>query len=156
MTYSVLQFLISFQEAPWRSLFYYIWAITTTWRSKCATSIRFKISKFTVSYQYISDLWYRGIHLMVFISCYCTSIYNEYIILLCLFINPHKTLLISKIIIINIFLSYKFRIYSFCDIFKVHFFAADTESSTFLKALGVYREFSKSCQLFIQYKGASV
>ena len=33
VTYLVLWSLISFQEAPWYCLVYYMWAITTTWRS---------------------------------------------------------------------------------------------------------------------------
>ena len=32
VTYSVLRSLISFREAPWYRLVYYVWAITTTWQ----------------------------------------------------------------------------------------------------------------------------
>ena len=70
---------------------------------------------------------------MRFISCYCTFIYTEYVILLFFVINHHKTLLISQIPITHTCLSPKFRINYFCDIFKGHIFAADTESSTFSK-----------------------
>ena len=70
-------------------------------------------------------------------------IYTEYVILLCFVINHYKTLLISQIIITNLCLSHKFIINSFCDIFKVHFFAADTESSTFSKALAVQTQQTK-------------
>ena len=58
VTYSVLWLLISFQEAPWYVLFYYVWTIITTWRSKCALFIRFTISKVTASYQYMYALCY--------------------------------------------------------------------------------------------------
>ena len=45
-------------------------------------SIRFIIPKVMVSYQYMSSLCYREIHLLRLISCYFTSIYNEYVNLL--------------------------------------------------------------------------
>ena len=55
---SVLRLLISFQEAPWYGLVYYVRAITTTLRGLWSASIRFTISEATVSYQYISALCY--------------------------------------------------------------------------------------------------
>ena len=59
--------------------------------------IWFTTSKVTEKYQYMSDLSYLEIHLIMFIFSYCIFIYNEYIILLCSIINHHNTLLISKI-----------------------------------------------------------
>ena len=134
VTYSVLRFFISFREAPWYSLVHYMWAITTTWWGSCATYIRFTISKVAVSYKYMSFLRYSEIHLLRFINCYFTSIYNKYINLLgfiCplsqnpayLTNNNHKTLLITEIL--NQFLLWYFQ---------MSFFAADTESTTFSKA----------------------
>ena len=95
--------------------------------------------------------------------------------LLCSVINHHKTLLISQIIITNICLSPKLRIYYFCDIIKVHLSATDTESYTCLKALTVQKQktikdphteqklkdgailwVGRLCKLFLQQKVASV
>ena len=67
-----------------------------------------------VSYQHWSDLCYRKIHLVNFICNYCTLIYNEYVVLLCLVMNNHKTLPISQIL--NQFL---------CLYFVTQRFAAD-------------------------------
>ena len=39
--------------------------------------IWFKTNKLTVSYQYMSALCYREIHLLRFISCYCTLMYTR-------------------------------------------------------------------------------
>ena len=50
-----------------------------------------------MSYQYMYYLCYCGIHLLMFISCYCTSIYKIYIILLCFICNHHWNFLISQI-----------------------------------------------------------
>ena len=75
-----------------------------------------------VSYQYMSYLFYRKIHLLRFICCYCTSIYNKYIILLFFICNHHKTLLISQV-------SYKFL----CDIYKHNFLLQTSKSTTFQK-----------------------
>ena len=75
---------------------------------------------------------------MRFIFGYPTLIYTKYVILSCFVINNQKTLLISQMIITNIRWSHTFRIYSFCDILKGHFFAVDTESSIFSKASGLY------------------
>ena len=97
VTYLVLWLLISFRESLWYGLVYYVWSITTTWRSKCATSIQFTIYKVTVIYQYMSASCYLEIHLLRFIRCYCTLIYNEYVIAVCFVINRHKTLLILQI-----------------------------------------------------------
>ena len=96
ITYSVLRSLISFQEVPWYSLVYNLWAITKTWQSKCATSILFTISKVTVSYQYMCSSFYCKIHLQRFISGFCTLIYNKYLVLLCFVINHHKKSAYSK------------------------------------------------------------
>ena len=106
-------------------------------------SIRFKTYKVTVSYKYMSPSCYRQIHLLRFTSCYCTFIYTEYIILLYFGINHHRTLIISQIIITKLCLSHQFIINSFCDIFKRHFLAADTEYSTFSKALTVQTQQTK-------------
>ena len=57
---------------------------------------------------------------MRFISCYCTFIYTEYVILLFFVINHHKTLLISQIP--NKFLS---------DIFKGQCLLQTTRSTTY-------------------------
>ena len=92
-----MRLLISFWEACWYGLIYYMWDIITTWRGTCATCIRFTIYKTTMSYQYMSALWYCKIHLLRFISCYCTLIYTEYDILLCFVMNQHKNLLKLKI-----------------------------------------------------------
>ena len=59
--------------------------------------IWFTIHIATVSYQYMSYLFYHKIHLLRFIFWYCTSIYNEYIMLLCFVWNHCRTLLIPKI-----------------------------------------------------------
>ena len=85
-------------------------------------SIPFTIHIATVSYQYIYSLYFREIHLLRFISCYCTSIYKKYVILLCFICNNHKTLLISQIS--NEFL---------CDIFKDKFSPQTSKYTTFQK-----------------------
>ena len=114
-----------------------MWSITTTWWGLCAKFIPFIISKVTVSYQYMSSLCYCEIHLLRFISCYCILIYKKYVNLLgfiCsssqnsayLTNNHHKNLLITKI-------SNQFLLWYF----QRKFFAADTESTNFLKALTV-------------------
>ena len=68
---------ILFQEAHWWGLVYYVRAITTTWQGSCGMSILFRTYKVTVRYKYMSALYYREIHLIRFISCYCTFIYNK-------------------------------------------------------------------------------
>ena len=95
--YSVLRVLISFKEAPWYSLVYYVWSITSTWRSKCATSIWFTISKVTVGINICFLLVIVKKCLMRIISCYFTFIYNYYVVLLCFIINYHKPLLLLQI-----------------------------------------------------------
>ena len=61
----------------------------------------------TASYQYLSYLFYRKIHLPRFILCYCTSIYVINTILSCYICNHHITFIFSQIL--NQF---------FCDIFR--------------------------------------
>ena len=152
-----------------------MWAVTTTWRVSCATSIRFKTSKVTVSYQYIYSSFYRDIHLLRFINCCCTSIYKKYVNLLgficpslqnsAYFTNNHnKNLLITQIL--NQFILWYFQ---------RPFFGADTESTKFSKASTVKTQQTKkyahteqtlkygdlsgvgrSCDLLLQQKGASV
>ena len=97
-------------------------------------SIRFTIHIVMVSYQYISYLCYHKIQLLKFIWLCCTSIYNEYVILLCFICNHQKPLLISHIIITKLFLSQKFRINSLVIVLKVHFTLQTTECATFSKA----------------------
>ena len=77
-------------------------------------SIRFTIHRVTVSYQYMSSLCYCEIHLLRFVFCYHTSIYNKYVILLCFICNHQKNLHISWI-------SKQF----FCDIFEHKFLVVD-------------------------------
>ena len=72
VTYSVFWSLVSFREAPWWVLVYYVWAIITNWRGSCATSICFTTYKFTLSYPYMSSLSYCEILLIRFICIYCT------------------------------------------------------------------------------------
>ena len=57
-------------------------AITNFWQGLSAMSIRFTISKVMVSYQYMSALSYRKIHLIRFICSRYTFIYIKYFILL--------------------------------------------------------------------------
>ena len=110
--YSILRSLISFQEAPWQGLVYYVGAITTNWRCLCATFIKFTTYKVTVSYQYMSSVCYREIHLLRFMCSCCNLIYNECINLLCLVINHHTTLLIKKFRI-NLFVIFCNTIFRF-------------------------------------------
>ena len=56
----------------------------------------FKMYIVTVSYQYMSSLCYFKIHLLGFICCCCTSIYNQYVILW-----------YSKLILSNLYLYHK-------------------------------------------------
>ena len=58
--------------------------------------ILFTTYKVTASYQYMSALCYRGIHLLMFICSDCAFIYKKYVILLCFIINHHQNLLNSK------------------------------------------------------------
>ena len=76
-------------------------------------SILFTIHIVTVSYQCNFYSCYWDIHLLMFISCYCTSIYNKYVILIFFISNLHKAMLISQMIITKPFLYHKFRINSF-------------------------------------------
>ena len=92
----VLRFLISFQEAPWYGLVYYVLEITTTRKGLFVPFLRSKISIATVIYQCWSYLFDREIHLLRFICWYCTSIYDKYIILLCYICNHHRNLLFQK------------------------------------------------------------
>ena len=140
-------------------------------------SIRFTTYKVMAIYQYVSSSCYYQIHPLRFIICCCTLIHKKYVILLCFvfIINHNKTLLISQIIITKLFLSHKFRINPLCDIFKGHFSAADTESSTFSKSSTVQTqqtkkyahteqilkdrsllEVGRSCEILLQQKGSSV
>ena len=103
-----------------------------------------------VSYQCMSDLCYLEIHLLRFISCYCTSVYNKYFSLL-VFICPssqnssylannhHKTLIIKKNLI-----------NSFCDILKGRFLLQTLNLLLFQK-LQLYRR-SKQKKTPIQSK----
>ena len=113
VTYSVLLLLVSFREAPWSVLIYYVWYITTTWQEFFATSIWFTTYIVTVSHRYMSALCYHKIHMMRYICSSCISIDNKYVILLCFVVNHHKTLLISQVL--NQF---------FCDFFVTPLFAA--------------------------------
>ena len=67
----------------------------------------------------MSYLCYCEIHLLRFICCYCTSIYNKYVVLLCIICNHHKTFLISEIL--NQFL---------CNIYKHNYSPHTTISTT--------------------------
>ena len=60
-------------------------------------SIKFTIHIVTLSYKFMSSSCYREIHLLRFIFCHCTLIYNKYVISLCFIISHHKNLLISQI-----------------------------------------------------------
>ena len=138
-------------------------------------SIWFTTYTATVSYQNMSDLRYREIHLLRFISFYCTLIYNNYVNLLgfissssqnsaYLTNNHHKTFPITQIS----------NQYLLCYL-KRSFLAADTESFTVLKYSTVQTKQTKkeshgekilkdgyvsgvvqSCELLIQQKYASV
>ena len=88
MLLSVFSLLISSWKAPWYGIVYYMWAINTTWRNKCATFIRFTTFTVKVSYQYTCSSCYCEIHLLRLISCYFNSIYTEYLIILC-FVNNY-------------------------------------------------------------------
>ena len=120
----------------------------------------------------MSSLCYSNIHLLMFISCYCTSIYKKYVMLLGFICNHHKTQLISQIIITTLCLSHKFRINYFCDSFKGHFRLQTTESTTFSKDLitwtqqaikdahieqtlknGALLGVSRSCDILLKQKG---
>ena len=70
---SVLRFLISFWEAPWWSLVCYVLAITNTVRGLFVTYSCYTFNIYMVSYQYSSYLFFRKIHLLTFICCYCTG-----------------------------------------------------------------------------------
>ena len=59
--------------------------------------ITFTTSKVTARYKYIYTLSYLEIQLIRFICSYCIFIYKKYVILLCLIINHHKTIIISQI-----------------------------------------------------------
>ena len=73
----------------------------------------------TVSYQYMSSLFYRETHLLRFICCYCTSVYKKCIILLCFIFNYHRNLLISHFF--NQFI---------CNIFRGYFLMQTSKSTT--------------------------
>ena len=85
-------------------------SITTTWKGSCATSIRFTSSKVMMSYQYMSALCYREIHMIRFIFRYFIFIYNEYVNLLCFLL-----------IITKLYLSHKFRINLFMILCNIIF-----------------------------------
>ena len=86
-------------------------------------SIWFITYKVMVSSKYMSSSCYRYIHLLRFMSCCCTSIYNKYVNLSGLIFpssqnsaylknNHHKTLLITQIS--NQFLLWYFQKSFFC------------------------------------------
>ena len=91
---------------------------TTIVRGYCVTHIRLTIHISTVSYQWMPYCFYRKIRLMRLIYCYCNSIYNKYIIVLCFIFNHYKTFLISQI-----------SNQLICDIFK-HNCSLQTSKST--------------------------
>ena len=72
-------------------------------------------------FRYKSSLYNHRMHLLSLISCYCTLIYNNDVVLLCFICNHHKTLLISQIIITKICLSHKFQINYFLLFLKAIF-----------------------------------
>ena len=85
--------------------------------NRCSKYLKcFCIISPTVSYQYLSYLFYRDIQLLSFILCYCNLIYNRNVILLCLICNHHITLLFPQIL--NKFL---------CEFFQTLFFASDKQ-----------------------------
>ena len=76
-------------------------------------SIRFKKHIATVIYQYMSSLCYINIHLISFIRCYCTLIYNKYFILLYFICKSSQTFAYVANNHHKLCLSENFRINSF-------------------------------------------
>ena len=74
-------------------------------------------------FRYKSSLYNHRMHLLSLISCYCTLIYNNDVVLLCFICNHHKTLLISQIIITKLCLYHKFKINSSLTFSKAIFTA---------------------------------
>ena len=66
-------------------------AINLAGRAYSVTSYCSTINRATVSYQYWRYLFYRKIHLLRFIYCYCTLIYVINSISLCFVCNHHRT-----------------------------------------------------------------
>ena len=67
MKYSVFRLLISFRQAPWNALIYYVQTITNKTGGLYVTYFRFTVNISTVSYQYCSYLYSFKIHLRVYI-----------------------------------------------------------------------------------------
>ena len=87
-------------------------------------SIQFTIHMAPVIYQFMSSLCYLNMHLLRFISFYCTLLYNKYVILLCYIFDHQKNLLISQIITTNFAYFENIESIPFCH-FQRPFFAAD-------------------------------
>ena len=113
MTSLVLKFLISFREVPWYGLVYYMWANITTWWGQCATSIWFKISKFTVIYQHMSSSCYCEIHwlclfiVVVFLSKINTSFYYFSLLIIIKFYFSQNVWMNYLVIFCNRFFCYR-------------------------------------------------
>ena len=87
-------------------------------------SVRYTIYIIKMRFQYMSSSFYREIHLLRFICCYCTLIYKLYVISICFICNHHKTLFISQI-----------SNQCLCDIFENYFLLQTSTATTPPKAL---------------------
>ena len=125
--------LISFQEASWYFLVCYVQSIITKtrallkWSSLCAKQSQrivmyccSTINITTVSYQNISHLYYRKIHLKRYISYYFTLNYDGYLILDIFYIKLSWT-----------FFSQKYWICSFVVFSNIAFLQQSKKSTNF-------------------------